>query len=390
MEYLPLHAADKQTIEQTAKEFCQQVIRKNHDAFIKAKQFPREVFKKMGEIGFLGAMIPEKYGGAGMSMSEYVVLMESLACYGGGSIALTLIAHHSLAAMHILYAGTEEQKQFYLPKMATSELIGAWCLTEPGAGSDAFGKGMKTVATLLDTGWVISGPKLFITNGSIADVYVVLAKIPSEDGCGAFIVPRPFVALRNLNSIQCRKEENKMGMHASDTSAVTFDSAYIGPDSRMRGDGKKITYQVLNNGRIAISALACGLMRSALSEARTYAKERETFGRTIAEYQGISFPLADASAELTASWAMVEKAALAVDKGELTPKISSETKLKTTRSAYEACLSAIFTFGGLGYVMDSRVTQDFTDALLLRIGEGTDNMQRLGVVKGLFPKNEVN
>lgn len=380
MDYLPLHDKEKQTIEQSAKEFCREVVRKNFETFVKDKKFSRDVFKQMGEIGFLGAMIPEKYGGAGMSMSEYVVLMESLACYGGGSIALTLIAHHSLAAMHIVYAGTEQQKENFLPKMASGEMIGAWCLTEPGAGSDAFGRGMKTIAIPVDSGWHISGSKSFITNGSIADVYVVISKIYcDENDYVVFVVPG------DCNGpIQYRPEINKMGMHASDTSAITFDRVEMGADAKMEGDGKKSTKKVLNNSRIGISALACGLMRSALSEARDYAKQRETFGKKIAEYQGISFPLADASSELTASWAIVEKAAAAADGGELTQKMSSETKLKTTRSAYEGCLAAILTFGGLGYMMDSRVAQDFTDALLLRIGEGTDNMQRLGVVKGLF------
>lgn len=377
------HSREGRHIEQSVKEFCEAEIRKNLGKFIKDKCFSRYVLKKMGELGFLGAMIPEKYGGAGMSMREYIVLMESIARYGGGSIALTLTAHHSLAAAHIVYAGTEEQKTKFLPKLASGEMIGAWCLTEPEAGSDAFGEGMKTTATLTDRGWRINGPKQFITNGSMADLYVVLAKIISgglePKTYGAFLVQR-----NSEGSIQCRPETNKIGMHASDTSAIIFEDVMVSVDSQMEGDGKKSTYSVLNNGRIGISALACGLTRSALAEAVAYAKERKSFGRFIADYQGVSFPLADVSAELSSSWAMVEKAALATDQGTLTQELAAETKLKVTKSAFEGCFASLQVFGGSGYMMETRATQDFCDAVLLRIGEGTDNMQRIAIAKALL------
>lgn len=384
MKYLPLHNKEGRHIELSAKEFCQDVIRKDFEKFAKAKQFPCEIFRKMGEAGFLGAMIPEEFGGAGMSMREYIVLMESLACYGGGSIALTLTAHHSLAVAHILYAGTEEQKVKFLPKLARGEIIGAWCLTEPDAGSDAFGKGMKTTATLTSSGWNINGPKQFITNGYIANIYVVVARLVSDnlgDGeYGTFIVPRSSEG----GTIQCRRETNKAGMDASDTAAVTFENVEVGTNAKMEGDGKNSTYKVLNSGRVGISALACGLLRSALSEAINYAKERKSFGKYISEYQGVSFPVADALAELTACWAMIEKSAQAVDDRSLTPQLSAETKLKVTESVLSGCFKAACTFGGLGYIKDSRVTQDFLDSFLLVIGEGTSNMQRLTIAKGLF------
>ncbi len=378
------HKGDGWQIEQSAEEFCRDIIRKDFDKFVKAKQFPREVFVEMGKAGFLGAMIPEEYAGAGMSMREYIILMESLACYGGGSIALTLTAHHSLAVAHILYAGTEDQKKTFLPKLASGEMIGAWCLTEPDAGSDAFGKGMKTTATLTDSGWNIRGSKQFITNGSIADVYIVVARVvsgyPNHWKYGVFIVPKS-----NGRTIQCRPETNKVGMDASDTAAVTFENVEVGIDAKMEGDGKKSTYKVLNSGRVGISALACGLLRSALSEAVDYAKKRKSFGKLISEYQGVSFPLADSSAELMACWAMVEKTAQAIDDGSLTlVELSAETKLKVTESVLSGCFNAVCTFGGYGYIKDSRATQDFLDAFLLVIGEGTSNMQRLAIAKNLF------
>lgn len=383
MNYLSLHGGDDLHIEQSAKEFCRDFIRKDYDKFEKAKQFPREVFREMGKLGFLGAMIPEEYGGAGMSMGEYVVLMESLACYGGGAIALTLIAHHSLAAAHITYTGTERQKEYYLPKMARGELIGAWCLTEPGAGSDAFG-GMQTTATWTEMGWRISGSKLFITNGFTADVYVVISLLEPENAgtkdYGVFIVPRLQAGL------SCRPETNKAGMHASDTAMIFFDNVSVENGAKMTGDGKQSTLQVLNNGRVGISALACGLMRSALSEAVNYAKERKSFGKPISKYQGVSFPLAEAKAELTACWAMVEKSARACDEGNLTPELASDTKLKVTESVFSGCFKASCTFGGLGYIRDNRATQDFLDAFLLVIGEGTSNIQRLTIAKGLFAR----
>ena len=375
------HSGEGEHIEQSVKEFCENEIRKNWGKFVEDKRFSRDVLGKMGELGFLGAMIPEAYGGAGMSMREYVILMESIACYGGGSIALTLTAHHSLAAAHIVHAGTEEQKRTFLPKLASGEMIGAWCLTEPDAGSDAFGEGMRTTATPTAHGWLISGPKQFITNGSMADLYVVMAKIVSYDQktYGAFIVPR-----NSEGSIQCHSEVYKMGMHASDTSAVIFENVKLSDDSKMEGDGKKSTYTVLDNGRVGISALACGLMRSALAEAVAYAKERKSFGKAIADYQGVSFPLDDASAELSSSWAMTEKAALLADQGKLTQKFAAETKLQTTKSAFKNCLTALETFGGSGYMMEYRVAQDFCDSVLLLIGEGTSNMQRIAIAKALF------
>ena len=381
MNYLPLHDGESRHIEQLAEEFCRDFVRKDFEKFANNKRFSREVLEKMGEFGFLGAMIPEEYGGPGMNMKEFVVLMESLACYGGGSIALTLTAHHSLAATHIIYAGTEEQKRNFLPKLASGEMIGAWCLTEPDAGSDAFGEGMKTTAIPTGKGWLISGPKQFITNVSFADVFVVMAKIssnePGPNNYGAFIVPG------SSKGVIRWRPETKIGMHASDTAAVIFENIEIGADAKMEGDGRKSTKKVLNSGRAGISALACGLLRSALSEAKSYAKERKTFGRPITEYQGVTFPLADAYSELIASWAMVEKAALAADKGMLSPDLSAATKLKTTKSAFLGCLAAKDVFGGSGY-MDSRVAQDWLDSRLLQVGEGTDNMQRLTIVKALF------
>ena len=378
------HGEDYREIEQSARGFCESEVRNNFQEFIKAKSFSRDVFEKMGKLNFTGAMIPEAYGGAGMSMRQYAVLMESMACYGGGSIALTLTAHHSLAATHILYAGTEDQKLKFLPGLASGKLIGAWCLTEPGAGSDAFGEGVRTTASLTDGGWIINGPKHFITNGSMADVYVVIAKIipltsdKKTDSYGVFIVPRD-----SKGFINCRQETYKLGMHASDTSAVIFEDVQVDFGAKMEGDGRHSTKKVLNSGRVGISALACGLMRSALGEAREYAKVRKTFGKPISEYQGVSFPIADAFSELRSSWAITEVAAIMADQGKLTSRLAAETKLKTTKSSFESCFTALQTFGGQGYMMD-RATQDFADSVLLRIGEGTDNMQRLTIARALF------
>jgi len=384
VKYLSLHKykGEAQHIEQSVKEFCWNVVRKDYDKFTKAKQFPCEVFQEMGKHGFLGAMIPEEYGGAGMNMRQYVVLMECLACYGGGSIALALLAHHSLAIGHILCAGTKEQKRSFLPKLASGEKIGAWCLTEPDAGSDAFGKGMKTVAKRTETGWLINGSKQFITNGSIGDVYVVMAKISSPNGgYGAFIVSKA-----GQGRFICSAENNKIGMDTSDTSFVIFENVEVDFSAKMEGDGRVSTYKVLNSGRVGISALACGLLRSALSEASSYAKTRKTFGQFISEYQGVSFPLTDASAELTACWAMVKGSALAVDNRNLTPRLAAETKLKVTESVLSGCFNAMRAFGGSGYIKECRATQDFLDSILLVTGEGASNMQRLAIAKELFSK----
>lgn len=381
MDYF--HKGDKQITEQSVKEFCQDVIRKNYYEFVKAKRFPREVLERMGELYFLGAMIPEEYGGARMSMSDYCVLMESLACYGGGSIALTLTAHHSLAVSHIINAGTEEQKNRFLPKLANGQMVAAWCLTEPQAGSDIF-RQMKTTATLTDNGWLINGTKHLITNGTIANVYVVIAKIisgdPSQNSLGVFIVPKH----RNFGegTIYSRPE-TKMGMHASDTAQVTFQNIRIGADMKMEGDGAETTLKVLNDGRVGISALACGLLRSALNEAVAYAKERKSGGRPIIEYQLVSSRLTDASSKLACLWAMVEKAALACDEGKLTPKFAAETKYHVTENVVAGCFDVLRTFGGEGYMDHNRATHDYLDSVLLVIGEGTSDIQLLTIAKFL-------
>ncbi|MDO8488900.1 MAG: acyl-CoA dehydrogenase family protein [Candidatus Omnitrophota bacterium] len=373
------HKGEGRDIEQCLIEFFERFIRKDYDKFVKAKQFSRDVFQEMGRINILGAMIPEEYGGVGLNMSQYVILMESLACYGGGEAALALIAHHSLAAAHIIYAGTEEQKMVFLPKLASGEMIGAWCLTEPGAGSDAFG-GMRTTATPTASGWLINGTKQFITNALHADIYVVMARIKNDsDTYGAFIIPRYSKGL-----ISSERSGNKIGMHANDTMTVTFDSVEIGAEAMMAEDGRVSTFKVLNNSRIGISALACGLLRSSLFEAINRSKERMAFGKPIANNQGVTFPLVDAYSEWLASWAMVKESALAADNGTLSPELSAATKLKTTRSAFTGCLAAMDTFAGEGYHNECRAAQDFLSARLLQVGEGTDNMQRLIIARALF------
>lgn len=399
MEYSIKFSDEHRLLEESVKDFCQKEIRPNYGIFVENKRFPREVFLKLGEQGYLGAMIPQEYGGAGMSMADFVVLMENLARYGGGSLALTVAAQHSLAAAHILYAGSEEQKRLYLPRLASGEAIGAWCLTEQGSGSDAFGS-MRTAAYRLASSWQIDGVKQFTTNGSIADLYVVIARI-HDNWFGSFVVESKWSGCVSGSHIGCRPEKQKIGMHASDTATVFFENVVVPESARMLANGlnepdtRKSVHRVLNNGRLGVAAMACGLARSALSEAVSYASQRRALGKLLKEYQGVTFPLADAASELESSWGLVQRAAEAADagmpshptdrsEGKLTPELASKAKLKATVSAYNACLAALLTWGGSGYMLENRVAQDFCDSLLLRIGEGMDNMQRVTITKSLF------
>lgn len=406
MDYSVKLSDEHRLLEKSVKNFCETEIRPGYASFVENKRFPREIFLKLGEQGYLGAMIPQEYGGAGMSMADFVVLTENLARYGGGSLALTVAAQHSLAAAHILYAGSEEQKRQYLPKLASGEAIGAWCLTEQGSGSDAFGSMLTTAYPLPCGSWQIDGIKQFITNGSIADIYVVVASIVAtknyRGGFGAFIIGAKSVSTQGA-LIKFSPEKHKIGMHASDTATVSFDGIVVPQSAKILVDNfdgldtKKSVHRVLNNGRLGVAAMACGLARSALSEAVSYASQRKTFGQLLKEYQGATFPLADAASELESAWALVRTTAQAADagtpshptdrsEGKLSPELASKTKLKATVSAYNACLAALLTWGGSGYMLENRVAQDFCDSILLRIGEGTYNMQRITIAKAIFER----
>lgn len=381
--YYDLGSSELKDVADAVYEFTQREVKPCIAEHIANRTFPQEIFRAMGSAGYLGVTIPAAYEGAGMSMQQYVVILEGLAA-SSGSVALTAAVQQSLVGNHILFAGSDEQKQLYLPDLTSGVWIGAWCLTEPEAGSDAFG-GMQTVMERTPDGWRLEGVKTFITNGSVANIYVVVARVTGE-GRSAKNAFRACVISKQKREkrILTKHLGRKMGMHATDTAEVIFDRVPIKPDQVLEGDGRLTAYEVLNRGRVGIAAIACGLMRGALERAVRYAGIRRTFGKPIADYQGVSHPLADADSLLAASWHLAMEGARATDAGKLTPRLAARAKLFATESAITVCRKALETLGGNGYFDEHELSTAYCEAQLLTIGEGTSNMMRNIIAKDLF------
>jgi len=341
--------------------------------------YPDSMIQRLGAQGFLGALVPEQYGGAGGNYLSLVVILEELARHDGG-LALAVEAHSALASAHILLAGDEAQRTRFLPPLATGEHLGSWCLTEPGSGTDA--ASLTTSATRDGDDWVLSGAKQFVTNGSRAGTYVILARTSLEQrrkGISAFIVERgtPGLSTGGL--------EDKLGMRSSDTVALHLEdvrvsgSQLLGTPGRAFDDAKT----VLEGGRIMISAISLGLARAALERSAAYANERETFGKPIIEHGMIQSKLADMVTQLEAGRLLVYRGASHLDEGRETSLDSAVTKLFTSEMASRACMDAIQILGGYGYLKDYDVERCMRDAKLCEIGEGTSEILRVLIARSL-------
>ncbi|RTH27283.1 acyl-CoA dehydrogenase [Thermus scotoductus] len=346
--------------------------------------FPFELVRKLAQFGVFGATVPEAYGGAGLTSRLFARMVEEIAYYDG-ALALTVASHNSLATGHILLAGNERQKETFLPKLASGEALGAWGLTEPGSGSDA--AALKTRAEPVSGGYVLNGTKQFITQGSVAGVYVIVARTdpaPSPErkhlGISAFAFFRPETGLR------IGRKEEKLGLNASDTAQLVLEDLFVAEDSLLgeRGKGFYDVLKVLDGGRIGIAAMAVGLGRAALDYALRYAKQREAFGRPIAEYQGVSFKLAEAATELEAARLLYLKAAELKDGGRPYTLEAAQAKLFASEVAVKACDEAIQILGGYGYIKDYPVERYWRDARLTRIGEGTSEILKLIIARRLL------
>ncbi len=340
--------------------------------------------RKLARFGVFGATVPEAYGGAGLTSRLFARMVEEIAYYDG-ALALTVASHNSLATRHILLAGNERQKETFLPKLASGEALGAWGLTEPGSGSDA--AALKTRAEPVSGGYVLNGTKQFITQGSVAGVYVIVARTdpaPSPErkhlGISAFAFFRPERGLR------IGRKEEKLGLNASDTAQLVLEDLFVPEDSLLgeRGKGFYDVLKVLDGGRIGIAAMAVGLGRAALDYALRYAKQREAFGRPIAEYQGVSFKLAEAATELEAARLLYLKAAELKDAGRPYTLEAAQAKLFASEVAVKACDEAIQVLGGYGYIKDYPVERYWRDARLTRIGEGTSEILKLIIARRLL------
>ncbi|HLE85854.1 MAG TPA: acyl-CoA dehydrogenase family protein, partial [Thermoanaerobaculia bacterium] len=321
---------EQRAIREVAREFAAHEIDPIVEETDEAQRFPLEVIKKAGELGFLGVIFPEEYGGAGLGYVEYVLVVTELSRVDP-SVGISVAAHNSLCSNHIFKFGTEEQRQRWLVPLARGEKIGAWSLTEPGAGSDA--AGTRTRARKVDGGWVIDGSKTFTTHGSVGDVCVIMAVTDPEGPKGRNI--SAFVLERGMDGFRAGKKENKLGIRASDTAEVVMAGCFA-PDDHLLGEpgeGFKQALAILDGGRISIAALGLGTALGAFDTARDYAKEREQFGRPIAEFQAIQFYLAEMATRIAAAEALTFAAAEAIDRGERVTRLASEAKLAAGEAA---------------------------------------------------------
>jgi len=334
----------------------------------------------MGELGLLGAVVPSEFGGAALSPIHFVIIMEELSRVDP-SIGLTLAAHSGLCIQHILIHGNEQQKNKYLPALATGSSLGSWCLTEPGSGSDA--SGMKTTAVRDGDSYVITGSKTFITNGSHASTYVVMAKTDTtkgNKGISAFIIER------TMKGVSAGKKENKLGMRASDTVSMMFDEVKVPRENLIGKEGEGFTQAlvVLDSGRIGIAALSVGLAQGALDASVKYSKERQAFGKAISEFQGVQFKLADMATEIQGARLLTYRAAMAKLNGENINLIAAQAKLFASEAAVRVANEAVQIHGGYGFIKDFPVEKFYRDAKLLTIGEGTSEVQKMVIAKNIL------
>jgi alkylation response protein AidB-like acyl-CoA dehydrogenase len=362
-----------QQVAQTARDFAIQQIKPYLMEWDESQEFPLHIFKEMGKLGLMGVFVPEEYGGSGMGYFEYSVIIQEIAkvC---GSIGLSLAAHNSLCTGHILAFGNEVQKKKYLPKLATAEHLGAWGLTEANTGSDA--GNMKTTAVKDGNDWVLNGTKCWITHGKTGDIAVVVCRTGeprTKDNSTAFIVER------GTPGFNGGKKENKLGMRASETAEMIFDNCRI-PDANRLGEvgaGFKQSMKVLDGGRISIAALSLGIAKGAYEASIQYSKERYQFDQPIANFQGISFKLADMATEIAAAELLINQACYLKMNGLPMTKEAAMAKYFASEVAVKVSTDAVQIFGGYGYTKDFPVEKFYRDSKLCTIGEGTSEIQKL-------------
>jgi alkylation response protein AidB-like acyl-CoA dehydrogenase len=366
-----------QQVARTARDFALQHIKPHVMEWDESQEFPLQVFKELGKLGMMGVVVPEEYGGSGLSYIEYVTIIQEISkvC---GSIGLSLAAHNSLCTGHILAFGNEEQKRKYLPGLASAQWLGAWGLTEANTGSDA--ANMRCTAVQEGNEWVLNGTKNWITHGRSGDIAVVVARTGeprTRDNATAFIVER------GTKGFSGGKKENKLGMRASETAEMIFDNCRI-PDANKlgkTGEGFKQALKVLDGGRISIAALSLGIARGALEAALQYSKERHQFDQPISNFQGISFKLADMATEIAAAELLTMQAAYLKNKKLPMTKEAAMAKYYASEVAVRAATEAVQIFGGYGYTKDFPVEKFYRDSKLCTIGEGTSEIQKLVIAR---------
>ena len=371
---------EQQQIKYSVREFAESEIRPHVMEWDETQHFPDELRPKLAELGLMGVLFPEQYGGAGMGYVEYATIIEELGRVDG-SVGLSVAAHNSLCSNHIYSFGTEEQKQKYLVPLAQGESFGAWGLTESQAGSDA--SGTRTTAIRSNGGWKVNGSKNFITHAIACNTLVAVAvtdKAKGSHGISAFIFDK------SMEGFRSDKKENKVGMRASETSSVVFEDCYVPDENRLgdEGEGFRQAMQVLDGGRISIAALSVGIAQGAYEAAVRYAKERQQFGKPISEFEGIQFKLADMATQIEAARLLTLQAAALKDAGRKTTQQSAMAKLFASEVAVRVAEESVQVHGGYGYTKDYPAEKYWRDSKLCTIGEGTSEIQRLVIAKNLL------
>jgi alkylation response protein AidB-like acyl-CoA dehydrogenase len=375
---------DLNMIRAAARDFAEREVLPNRSAWDENQVLPREALRRLGELGMLGVLVPEAYGGAGLGYPAYKIVVEELARVCGG-FALSVAAHNSLCVGHILAFGSEAQKQRWLPALASGTHLGAWGLTEANTGSDAMRMQCTAVRDAERGGWILQGTKNWITHGISSDIAVVLARtgdLLDSRGITAFVVER------GTPGFSGGKKENKLGMRCSETSELIFDACFV-PDSQVLGGVGEGFYQamkILDGGRISIASLALGIAKGALETARTYALQREQFGKPIASFQAIAFKLADMHVRIEASEALILAACDAKERGLPVTALSAMAKYDASEAAVAVATDAVQVLGGYGYTKDFPAEKYYRDSKLCTIGEGTSEIQKLVIAREVLGK----
>jgi alkylation response protein AidB-like acyl-CoA dehydrogenase len=371
---------DQRRIRDAAREFAEAELGDRIAPYDERHAFPHEIVARLGPLGFMGVLVPEEYGGAGLDYVSYALIVEELN-RGDASVGITMWAHNSLCTNHIALFGSSEQKRRWLPTLASGEVLGAWGLTEPGSGSDA--AALRSRAEPRDGGWVLNGSKAFITNASVGGLAVVMARTDPDKqarGISAFVVEQ------GTPGFTAGRPYRKLGLHASDTAELIFENAHV-PASHLlgeRGQGFVQAMQVLEGGRIAMAAMAVGIAQAAVDQAVKYMKERSAFGKPLAEFNGLQGMLADIATDVEVARLLTLRAAWLKDAGRPAMRAAAMAKVFASEAAMKAATRAVQIHGGAGYITEFPVERIFRDAKLTEIGEGTSEIQRMVIAREIL------
>jgi alkylation response protein AidB-like acyl-CoA dehydrogenase len=372
-------SAEQEQVREAARAFAEAELGAKIAPFDERHEFPHEIVKKLGPLGFLGVLVPEEFGGAGLDYVSYALIVEEL-CRGDASVGITMWAHNSLCTNHIASFGSPEQKRHYLPPLATGQVLGAWGLTEPGSGSDA--AALVTRAELRGGEWVLNGSKAFITNASVASTAVVMARTDGgrSRGISAFVVER------GAPGFTSGKPYRKLGLHASDTAELIFQDARIPAANLLgeRGTGFVQAMTVLEGGRIAMAAMGVGIAQAAVDQAASYMRQRTAFGKALADFNGLQGMIADLVTDVEVARLLTLRAAYLKDNGRPAMHAAAMAKLFASEAAMKAATKAVQIHGGAGYITEFPVERIFRDAKLTEIGEGTSEIQRMVIAREIL------